>query len=309
MTFIRFRLSRWAVLLTVLILAPMSGRTQTTNGVLREVFTGIGGGAVSDLTNNPAFPCCPTVESIQPTFEGPSDWADNYGTRMRALVIPPTTGTYVFWIARDDNSVLYLSSTDSPVQKAPIASVNAWTSSRVWTTEPNQQSVGITLTSGKQYYIEALQKEGAGGDNLAVRWQLPSGIIEEPIPGNRLLVYGLGPPLISKQPTNTSVIEASGAVFSVTLQRMLGATFQWFRDGVSMAGATNATLSLPDLKLADSGGHFYCAITNGYGSLTSLTVTLTVLPDTTAPTVNTVGNLGDDTALLLVFSEYGRISS
>mgnify|MGYP003345615171 CR=1 FL=1 len=281
--------------------APLLG--QSTNGVLREVFTGIGGGAVSDLTNSTIFPCCPSIESIQPSFEAPSDFADNYGTRMRALVVPPTTGAYTFWIASDDNSVLYLSTTDNPAQRSPIAWVNGWTSSREWTREANQKSAAILLSAGKQYYLEALQKEGAGGDNLAVRWQLPGGSIEEPIPGNRLLVYGLGPPLISTQPSSASVVESGGATFAVVLQRMLGASFQWFRDGASLPGATNATLQLLNLTLADSGSQFFCGITNSLGSTNSVTVTLTVRPDITPPVVSTVGSSGEPTTAFVVFSE------
>ncbi|TAK34897.1 MAG: PKD domain-containing protein, partial [Saprospiraceae bacterium] len=48
--------------------------------------------------------------------------------------------------------------------------------------------------AGQLYYIEALQKEGTGGDNLAVGWQLPNGAQERPIPGIRLLPYGSAPP-------------------------------------------------------------------------------------------------------------------
>ena len=126
-------------------------------------------------------------------------------------------------MASDDNGVLYLSSNEDPTKKKQIANVNAWTSSREWTKEPNQQSTSIRLTNGLRYYIEALSKERGGGDNLAVRVQLPNGPIEEPIPNNRLLVYGLGVLLITRQPTNATVIEAGSAEFSVVLDHMIGA--------------------------------------------------------------------------------------
>lgn len=42
-------------------------------------------------------------------FEGSLDWADNYGTRIRGYVHPPATVNYVFWIASDDHSELWLS--------------------------------------------------------------------------------------------------------------------------------------------------------------------------------------------------------
>ncbi len=304
MTCVKFRFAWRAVLSAALLVGfvPLA-HGQSTTGVLREVFTGIGGGAISDLTNNVQYPCCPTIESIQPTFEAPSDFAENYGTRMRALILPPVTGAYIFWIATDDNGALYLSSTESPADRRLVASVNGWTSSREWTKEPNQQSAPITLTAGKRYYIEALQKEGGGGDNLAVRWTLPNGTIEEPIPGSRMIPFGLSAPIISRQPTNTTVIEGGGAVFSISLERMLGANFQWFRNGTSLSGETNTTLSLSGLTLADSGALFQCAVTNSLGSTNSAVAKLTVAPDVTPPAVQSVGTTGDPTSAFVIFTE------
>ncbi len=271
--------------------------------MLREVYLNIGGSAVSDLLSAPSFPASPTLETIQPTFEAPAEYAENYGQRMRALVVAPATGNYTFWIASDDGSVLYLSTTENPAQKVQIATVNAWTSSREWTKEPNQKSALIPLTAGQRYYLEALQKEGGGGDNLAVRWQLPDGTIEEPIPQNRLVVFGLGPPIITQNPTNLSVIEGGTARFEVKLARMIGATFQWSRNGVPLAGATNSIHSFGPVALADSASRYRCAIANSLGTTNSAEATLTVVPDTTRPTVTTVGNLGEDSVLFIAFSE------
>src|SRR4029077_13352316 len=74
-----------------------------SNGVLREVYTGIAGTAVSDLTNSPSFPNSPTTTEVLTTFEAPTDVDDSYGQRLSAYVIAPQTGTYLFWIASDDN--------------------------------------------------------------------------------------------------------------------------------------------------------------------------------------------------------------
>src|SRR4051812_27361867 len=247
-----------------LISFPVFG--QPSNGVLREVYLNIGGNAISDLTSSPNFPNNPSFESIQPIFESPTDVAESYGQRMRAQVIAPVTGNYIFWIASDDNGALYLSTTDQPGQKVQIATVNNWTSSREWTKEPNQQSAPITLQAGQRYYIEALQKEGGGGDNLAVGWQLPDTTLERPIPNNRLLIVGLGPPVITQQPVNVTVFESGNATFSVALSHMIGATFQWLRNGTNVPNATNSSIFLPGpLTLGDNNSRFSCSITNAYG--------------------------------------------
>ncbi len=282
---------------------PAATYGQISNGVLREVYMNIGGNAISDLTSHPNYPGSPSFESIEPIFEAPSNIAESYGQRMRALLIAPTNGTYVFWLATDDGGALYLSPTESPAQKVQIANVNAWTSSREWTKEVNQKSTNITLVGGQRYYIEALQKEGGGGDNLAVRWQLPNGVIEEPIPNNRLLVYGLGPPIITQQPTNFTIVEAGSPTFSVTLDHMIGATFQWLRNGTNVPGATNALFNVGTVGLNDNSNRFQCFIANAYGSTNSTEAVLTVLPDTTRPTILTVGNIGEPQVVFVVFSE------
>ena len=108
---------------------PLAG--QSSNGVLREVYLGIGGNTVAELIAAPSFPGSPSLETIQPTFEAPTEFAESYGQRMRALLLPPITGNYTFWIATDDGGALYLSTNEDPATKAQIATVNAWTSSRV----------------------------------------------------------------------------------------------------------------------------------------------------------------------------------
>jgi hypothetical protein len=154
--------------------------------VLREYWTGIGGTGVADLTQQPAFPGSPSGTSWEAAFEAPTDWADNYGTRLRAYLTAPADGAYTFWISGDDNCELWLSTDEWPAHKVRIAWVPGWTSSREWTKYPEQQSAPIVLAARHQYYIEALQKEGIGGDNLAAGWSIPGGAVEQPIPGSRL---------------------------------------------------------------------------------------------------------------------------
>jgi len=132
-----------------LILACAPCAWAQSNGILREVYYNIGGNAVANLTSAPTYPNSPGEEFIEAAFEAPSNFADNYGQRMRALLIPPATGSYVFWISGDDNCALYLSTNEDPATKAQIATVNGWTSSREWTKEPNQRSAPISLRNGR----------------------------------------------------------------------------------------------------------------------------------------------------------------
>jgi hypothetical protein len=143
-------------------------------GAIRQWWSDIGSGtAVTDLTGNGNYPDNPTGSELVTLMEGPTDWNNNYGTRLYGWVYPPESGEYVFWIASDDNGELWLSTDEDPANKAMIANVTSWTNSREWTKEANQRSQAITLEAGQRYYIEALQKEGGGGDNIAVAWQGP----------------------------------------------------------------------------------------------------------------------------------------
>jgi PA14 domain len=95
---------------------------------------------------------------------------------MRGCITAPSTGSYTFWIASDDNSELWLSTNKNPANKVKLGWVLDWTDSRQWNNYSTQKSPAITLTQGQQYYVEALQKEGGGGDNLAVGWAKPGRI-------------------------------------------------------------------------------------------------------------------------------------
>ena len=295
---------------------PFLAYSQPVNGITREVYANITGSAISDLTNNPAFPNSPTTEEVLTnTMDCPVNYLENYGTRLRALVVPPTTGAYTFWIASDDQSLLYLSTDASPANKQIIARVNAWTSWKEWTKEPNQMSTNINLVAGQQYYLEALQKEGQGGDSLSVRWQLPGGVWENPsdtnatIPAIRCLPVGVTAPNFALKPTNTTVIEGNAAIFNIQITRSFGATLQWQRDGTNIPGANGTNYTLAPVALGDNASTFRCIATNPYGSTTSSVALLTVVADTTPPTISSVGNLGDNDIITVVFSEPVEVGS
>ncbi len=151
-------------------------------GILRQVYMGIPGTSVSDLTDHHSYPDNPSSSNlVEDYFEAPINIADEYGQRMHGTLIPPLTGTYRFWISSDDNSALYLSTDANPDNAALIASVPGWTHSREWTKYATQVSDPVHLVAGQPYYLSALMKEGFGGDHLAVRWEKPGGIIESPM--------------------------------------------------------------------------------------------------------------------------------
>jgi M6 family metalloprotease-like protein len=162
-----------------------------SGGVRREIWTGVGGTALSALLALPGYPKSPNVTGTLTSFEAPQNYGDNYGQRLRGYITAPTTGDYTFWIAGDDQCELRLSTDDHPGRAVLIAKVSGWSPYRGWTTAAEQKSALIRLDAGKRYYIEALHKEGAGGDHVSVGWQGPgiTGDAERPIPGTRLTPF------------------------------------------------------------------------------------------------------------------------
>ena len=165
-----------------------------STAITREYWTGITGNGVASIPV--ASP--PTGVDVLTSLEGPSNWGDNYGSRVRCLLTPATTGSYTFWLATDDDGELWLSSDDQPATKQRIASVTGWTNIREWSKYPTQKSIAINLVAGRQYYLEVLQKDGGGGDNMAVGWCLPGESTLLPsavVPGTVLAPVGTTPVL------------------------------------------------------------------------------------------------------------------
>ena len=159
--------------------------------ILYERWVGVSGDSVLDLTSSVDFPNSPDLVGYLLNLEGPTDWNNDYGTRIRGYIYPPETGYYIFWVAGDDNCELWLSGDGTPAKAKLIATVPDWTDPQQWEKFSSQKSDLIYLIGGKKYYIEVLQKEGTGGDNVAVAWAGPS-IPRQVISGEHLSSWHTG---------------------------------------------------------------------------------------------------------------------
>jgi len=155
---------------------------------LREWWENVSGATINDLTTGANYPGNPNGRDFIGKLETSSNWKDNYGQRLRGYILPPSSGSYSFWIASDDASQLYISTDETVANKRMIASVTTYTSSKQYTKEPNQHSLAVELEAGKSYYFEVLHKEGGGGDLLSVAWDGP-GIARTEIAGDYLSAW------------------------------------------------------------------------------------------------------------------------
>ncbi len=247
------------------------------------------------------------------SFETPA-WENggNYLGMIQGYLVPATTDDYVFAIATDDSSWLYLSTDDKPANKVPICFVNGWTNQRQYSKYPEQTSQPIHLIAGRKYYIQSLWVEGGGGDGCAVTWQPMSsgGFINDNDPaitGDFLMAYKTpGDLVITNQIKSVTLNENQNVTFSL-VEGVDGSPpyyYQWYRNGAAIAGANSFSYSLTPALAADNGAVFTCVVSNLMSSVTSSPATLTVIKDVTPPTlVGAQGTPNILTTVVLTFSE------
>lgn len=169
----------------VVTLTVNPGSLVYTNGLKREFFSGATR-ADAEIGNTR-----PGIISLVSQAQLPGGYGDNYSERYSGYFIPQTSDTYVFFIASDDDSDLFLSTDSNPANKALIAQETGWSGALNWQTvggggtasqkRSDQWSpdggittpyaAGFSLTAGQKYYIESVHHQGGGGDSWAITYQ------------------------------------------------------------------------------------------------------------------------------------------
>jgi len=159
-----------------------------------ELWNGLSGDAVSNLTSNANFPNSPTTIGKLSGVEPASNIGDNYGRRLRGWITAPATGSYTFWVAGDNGCQLWLSTDSTVTHRQMIAEVpgSSYTNFRQYDKYASQKSAVISLVQGRKYYLEVLHKEGSGGDHLSIAWQ-PPGFSRQIIPASVIDAYETDP--------------------------------------------------------------------------------------------------------------------
>ena len=99
-----------------------------------------------------------------------------------------------------------------------------------------------------------------------------------------VLVSEASPPVITRQPSGTSVAAGQSVALSVEVSGSPTITYQWRRDGVALAGATSATLNLGAVS-AGSAGSYDVVVANSAGNVTSRPAIVSVTAAAIAPAI------------------------
>jgi hypothetical protein len=108
------------------------------------------------------------------------------------------------------------------------------------------------------------------------------------------------PSITSVTPANANLIPGQSLALSVVATGTPTLSYQWFRNGTAIAGATSANYSIPSIALAQAG-NYTVTVTNAQGSATSSSIPVVVqgTPQITAQPANRTAAIGR-TVLLTV---------
>jgi hypothetical protein len=278
---------------------PDSSRTFTAldrvrGGLKFDAWFGIGGNAPSALLSDPRYPGSPDLVAYITQFTSRLVFADaasmdNYGGRMSGWIVPPETAQYEFFIRSDDGSQLSLSIDADPANATIIASEGGCCGPFEPPGQP-ETSVPISLTAGTRYYIEAIWKEGGGGDYCDVAWRKvgdPTLPINLPyIAGTVLEAYAAPgtftqPTVAITSPTNGSTVVVGEPV---TLTTTASATsskslvkVEFLEQGRVIAVVSNSPYALTLYDLREDNHTFIARATDSAGLFTdSAPITISV---------------------------------
>ncbi len=93
------------------------------------------------------------------------------------------------------------------------------------------------------------------------------------------------PPTFASQPVGQNVNPGTNVTFTATATSTLAITYQWQRDSVAIPGATNASLTVSSVQVANLGNYTLVAI-NAVGPTTSNVAVLGFIPSTAGRLIN-----------------------
>jgi hypothetical protein len=113
--------------------------------------------------------------------------AAEFAAKIHGCIVAPQTGNYRFWLANEDVSELWLSRDENAAHATKIAEVTSATPYSKWPHTHEAGSGPVKLAAGGRYYFEVRQWQASGSTQFALRWRLPDGQEERPLPAYRII--------------------------------------------------------------------------------------------------------------------------
>jgi hypothetical protein len=249
----------------------------------KEIYFGITGATVADLTGAPNYPSNPSrVEWVKGFQLNQEPLTDNYGARLTTFFTPQSNGAFEFFIYNDDEAELLL----SPDQTEAGLSSFGLSPLTVPPFADPPFGVSPALTSGQLYMLRGLLKQG-GGDvyfDVAAR---PQGSATPPaslpvLGGNQIATWvnpDLGAVTFDQQPAPVTTTAGSRARFSIrTTTSESPVYYQWRANGIPIPGATLREYVTPVLTTGDSGKTYDVVVSVAGRDTPSASAAVTVTP-------------------------------
>jgi hypothetical protein len=246
---------------------------------------GIPAPPVLDFYSSQAMTVAAWVKGTLPQTNGGAIIAKGNGGGGEQFAMDMNGTTYRFYV-RDTNGA-------STVLTTPVGPNGAWqhlaatfdATNGIMDFYVNGQLVNVTVAP---FSLNTNSHEVSIGNrqSAAAAYNLPfSGAIDDMRLFNRALTStdvaalyaagGLYPPSFAVQPQGASLYVGDDYTFSATVGGTAPIKYQWKTNGVNLAGATNSTLVLTNVQLANAATYVLWA-TNGYGFTNSLPAVLQV---------------------------------
>ena len=139
-------------------------------GVLMEVWDDVRTGMVSALLE-----VCetkkPNAAYIREGIDEVGSQKDYFGARFSALLTPPESGEYTFYLAADDTAELLLSTDATPENLRKVCEVRSYTPRHHFV--PHGNSCKVTLSKGTKYYLVVHYKEAINDEHVSLAWEGP----------------------------------------------------------------------------------------------------------------------------------------
>jgi|GEM_PF-1588309 len=133
-------------------------------------------------------------------------------------------------------------------------------------TSTTQQLSSITVNESGTYYFRSRSAAGCWGAEGSVTVVQQAGFS------------------ITSQPQSAAICAGQNVTFNVAVSPTTGVTYQWYKEGIAIVGATSSSYTISNAQVNDASYDYYALITDACGSATTNHVSLTVNNSVTAPT-------------------------